>query len=59
MLAAYVLAKVSVSLAHGLSELRDQPLRGEPRWGKIALSGAVFLLAQVLDVLEANLQVRA
>ena len=50
MLAAYVLAKVSVSLAHGLSELRDQPLRGEPRWGMIALSGAVFLLAHAVLV---------
>ncbi|MEP7002254.1 MAG: hypothetical protein ABI969_17325 [bacterium] len=45
ILAAYVLVKVGINLAHGLNELGDQPLRNEPRWGLIALSGAVFLLA--------------
>ena len=45
-----MLTTVSVSLARGLSELRDQPLRGEPQWGMIALSGAVFLLAHAVLV---------
>ena len=48
MLAAYVLVRVGVSLAQGLRELRDQPLTSEPRWGLIALSGGVFLLAHAV-----------
>ncbi|MEO8622194.1 MAG: hypothetical protein ABI625_14075 [bacterium] len=50
MLAAYVLVRVGNNLAHGLRELREQPLRNEPRWGFIALSGAVFLLAHAVLV---------
>ena len=50
ILAAYVLARVGTSLAHGLTELRDTPLRSEPRWGWIALSGVIFLLAHTVLV---------
>ena len=50
MLAAYVLTRVGISLAHGLSELRDTPVHSGPRWGVIALSGAVFLLAHAVLV---------
>ena len=49
-LAGFVLVRVGISLAHGLSELRDQPLHSTPRWGLIALSGAVFLLAHAVLV---------
>ncbi len=45
VLAAFVLARVSLSLAHGLVELRDQPLRGHPQWSLVVLSGLVFLVA--------------
>ena len=45
LLAAFVLARVSLSLARGLAELRDQPLRGHPQWSLIVLSGLVFLVA--------------
>lgn len=36
---------VGADLAHGLGKLRQQPLPIEPRWGFIALSGVVFLIA--------------
>ena len=45
-----MLVRVGISLAHGLSELRQQPLHSTPRWGLIALSGAVFLLAHAVLV---------
>ena len=45
LLAAFVLARVSLNLVRGLGELRAQPLRGEPQWIIIAASGLVFLLA--------------
>jgi hypothetical protein len=41
---------VGIDLAHGLRELRGQPMRSEPRWGMIVLSGAVFLLAHAVLV---------
>ena len=47
-LAAYVVAKVGVSLVHGLADLRAHPLEGHPNWGVIALSGLVFLLAHAV-----------
>jgi hypothetical protein len=50
ILAAFVLARVSLSLARGLGELRDQPLRGHPAWGLIVGSGVVFLLAHCVLV---------
>ncbi|MDQ2667698.1 MAG: hypothetical protein M3Z05_17025 [Gemmatimonadota bacterium] len=45
VIAAVVLWFVGANLAHGLRELRQQPLPIEPRWALIALSGAVFLMA--------------
>ena len=50
VLAAYVVAKVGLSLAHGLRELYDQPIRSNPRWGMLALSGVVFLGAHAVLV---------
>jgi hypothetical protein len=50
LLAAFVLAKVSLSLARGLGELREQPLRGQPQWMLIAVSGVVFLVAHTVLV---------
>ena len=41
---------MSLDLARGLSKLRDQPLSGEPQWGLVAASGAVFLLAHAVLV---------
>jgi glycosyltransferase 2 family protein len=48
IVAAFVLWKVGASLVKGLGELRQQPLSIEPRWGYIALSGAVFLIAHAV-----------
>lgn len=47
VVAAIVLVQVSRHLAKGLTEFRDQPLRGHPQWLIILASGAVFLLAHV------------
>ena len=40
-----MLARVTLNLARGLAELREQPVRGQPQWALIAASGLVFLLA--------------
>lgn len=45
LLAAFVLARVSLDLARGLADLRHQSLRGHPQWTLIVASGVVFLLA--------------
>lgn len=45
VLAAVIVARVSVSLLHGLRDLRSQPQAWSPRWSLIGLSGMVFLLA--------------
>ncbi len=39
-----------MALAEGLGDLRSQPLATDPRWGYVALSGAVFLLAHAILV---------
>ena len=49
-LAVYVMARVGVSLANGLADLRAHPLESHPNWGAIALSGVVFLLAHAVLV---------
>ena len=49
-LAVFVLARVGISLAKGLAELRTHPLESHPRWGAIALSGLMFLLAHAILV---------
>ncbi|CAN5895792.1 lysylphosphatidylglycerol synthase transmembrane domain-containing protein [soil metagenome] len=49
-LAAYVVAKVGVSLVHGLADIRTHPLESPPNWGVIALSGLVFLVAHAVLV---------
>ena len=45
-----MVAKVGLSLAHGLRELHDQPLHSAPRWSMIALSGVMFLGAHAVLV---------
>ncbi len=51
ILAAIVLARVGASLLEGLRQLRQQPDVSHPRWGLIALSGLVFLVAHATLVL--------
>ena len=48
--AVVVLVYVGRSLGQGLRDLRAQPLPDNPRWGMIALSGALFLVAHAVLV---------
>jgi len=50
-LAIIIIARVGASLFDGLRQLAAQPLAVHPRWGMIALSGAVFLCAHSVLVL--------
>ncbi len=50
LLAAFVVARVGIDLAHGMAELRDQPMHAQPRWGMLALSGLTFLAAHAVLV---------
>jgi hypothetical protein len=50
LLAAIVIVIVSRRLAVDLAHLRTQPLPNAPRWGLVALSGAVFLCGHAVLV---------
>src|SRR6476661_7554289 len=50
LVAAVVIVYVGKNLGDGLLELREQPMPDNPRWGMIALSGALFLAAHAVLV---------
>ena len=50
LVAAIVIIYVARNLADGLRQLRAHPLPEHPRWGLIALSGALFLAAHAVLV---------
>lgn len=51
VLATIVIGFVAFRLGGDLRQLRDHPLPNRPRWGLIALSGAVFLTAHAVLVM--------